>query len=94
MRVSHHERWDGTGYEGLAWNDIPISGRIVAVADAFDAMTHDRPYREEEAVPVEAARAEIASGAGSQFDPVISEVFQTLRIDVDARSLAPAGPGS
>lgn len=92
MRVSHHERWDGTGYEGLAWNDIPISGRIVAVADAFDAMTHERPYSE--AVPVEAARAEIASGAGSQFDPVISEVFQTLRIDVDARSLAPAGPGS
>ncbi len=64
----HHERWDGTGYpDGLAGREIPLGARIVAVCDAYRAMTEDRPYRA--ALPKDEARAELALGAGSQFDP-------------------------
>jgi HD domain/GAF domain len=64
----HHERWDGRGYpDGLSGETIPIGARIVAVCDAYDAMTSDRPYRTE--LSVEAALKEIASCAGTQFDP-------------------------
>lgn len=64
----HHERWDGLGYpDGRAGEDIPIAARIIAVCDAFDAMTSDRPYRS--AMSVEAACEEIRRGAGTQFDP-------------------------
>jgi putative two-component system response regulator len=71
---SHHEGWDGTGYpEGLAGSAIPLVGRVVAVADVFDALTHDRPYKL--AWPVEQALAEIKRGAGSQFDPGIVDAF-------------------
>ena len=66
----HHERWDGAGYPwGLRGSAIPLAARIFAVADAFDAITNDRPYRK--ARPVEAAIAEIQRGAGSQFDPAV-----------------------
>ena len=65
---SHHERWDGGGYpDGSAGEDIPIAARIIAVCDAFDAMTSDRPYRK--AMSVEAACDEIRRCAGTQFDP-------------------------
>jgi putative two-component system response regulator len=65
---SHHERWDGSGYpRGLKGTDIPISGRIAAVADVFDALTSERPYKR--AWSLEEARAAIAEGSGSQFDP-------------------------
>ena len=66
--LHHHERLDGTGYpEGLGGEDIPLEAKILAVADAFDAMVHDRPYRT--AVGAPAAVAELRRCAGSQFDP-------------------------
>lgn len=70
----HHERWDGTGYPtGLAGHAIPLPARIVAVADVFDALTSDRPYRT--AWTADQARDEIINGRGSHFDPVIADVF-------------------
>ncbi|MDQ0918917.1 HD-GYP domain-containing protein [Paenibacillus sp. V4I5] len=70
---SHHERFDGGGYpDGLKGLDIPEFGRIIAVADAFDAMTSDRPYRK--GMPVEKALAILAEGKGTQWDPVGSLV--------------------
>jgi HD-GYP domain-containing protein (c-di-GMP phosphodiesterase class II) len=65
----HHERYDGTGYpDGLAGDDIPVESRILAVADAFVAMTEDRPYRE--ALSAEAAATELAVHRAAQFDPL------------------------
>ena len=73
----HHERFDGTGYpDGLRGEDIPLVARVVTVADVFDAITSNRPYRT--ALPLAAAREEIARGCGSHFDPVVAEAF--LRI--------------
>ena len=73
----HHERFDGTGYpDGLRGEDIPLVARVVTVADVFDAVTSNRPYRT--AMPLDVAREEIASGCGSHFDPVVAEAF--LRI--------------
>jgi HD-GYP domain-containing protein (c-di-GMP phosphodiesterase class II) len=75
--AGHHERWDGTGYpRGLRGTEIPLAARIFAVADAFDAMTNDRPYRH--ALPVQAALDRVAKGAGSQFDPEVVEPFIAL----------------
>ena len=74
---SHHERWDGTGYpDGLAGADIPLVGRLVHVADVFDILVHERPYKE--AFSVEDAAEEIQGGAGTQFDPEIVEAFVDL----------------
>ena len=70
----HHERWDGGGYPtGRAGDAIPLEARVLAVADAYDAMTSSRPYRR----PVTAERAleEVARCAGTQFDPAIAAVF-------------------
>lgn len=73
----HHERWDGTGYPGgLRGNAIPVAARIVAIADVFDALTHDRPYRS--AWPVAAAMAEIVAHRGTQFDPDFVDAFVGL----------------
>jgi putative two-component system response regulator len=73
----HHERYDGKGYpEGLTGEAIPFSARIITVADAFEAMTSDRPYRK--ALSFEKAMAEIRRCRGSQFDPVIVEAFLSL----------------
>lgn len=70
----HHERYDGQGYPyGLAGEDIPIEGRILAVADAFEAMISDRPYRKR--MEPELALEIIERSAGSQFDPKIAAVF-------------------
>jgi HD-GYP domain-containing protein (c-di-GMP phosphodiesterase class II) len=64
----HHERWDGAGYpDKLSGRAIPLGARIVAVCDAYRAMTEDRPYREGRST--EEARRELHEGAGSQFDP-------------------------
>lgn len=70
----HHERWDGKGYpDGLAGEKIPIGSRILAVIDAFDAMTSDRPYRN--AVPCQVAVEELQRCSGTQFDPTVVKVF-------------------
>jgi len=67
----HHERWDGTGYpDGLAGEAIPIGARIIAVVDAYDAMSTNRPYRK--ALTKEKIVAEIKKGAGTHFDPVVA----------------------
>ena len=73
----HHERFDGSGYpDGLRGEDIPLVARVVTVADVFDAITSNRPYRT--ALPLPAAREEIARGCGSHFDPVVAEAFLRL----------------
>jgi HD-GYP domain-containing protein (c-di-GMP phosphodiesterase class II) len=70
----HHERWDGGGYPaGLCGRGIPLEARILAVADAFDAMISARPYRR--ALSHEEALAEVERGAGTQFDPRVAELF-------------------
>ncbi len=74
---THHERWDGQGYpRGLAGTDIPLAGRIVAVADAFDAITNDRPYRQ--ARSSREAVDEIVRHRGTQFDPAVVDVLVRL----------------
>ena len=72
--LSHHERWDGMGYpRGLKGEDIPLLSRILSVADAYDAMTEDRIYRK--ALSKEEAIEEIRRNSGSQFDPIIANIF-------------------
>lgn len=76
----HHERWDGKGYPmGLKGEEIPLICRILAVADAYDAMTSERPYR----IPLtkDEALREIRKNAGSQFDPRVVEHFLALHLD-------------
>jgi HD-GYP domain-containing protein (c-di-GMP phosphodiesterase class II) len=81
----HHERWDGKGYpDGLAGEDIPLGARVITVADCFDAMTSDRPYRQ--ALPAEIALLELRHGSGTQFDPRVVEAF----LAADAVQAAPA----
>jgi len=76
----HHERWDGDGYPaGLSGRRIPIEGRILAIADAFDAMISARPYRH--ALSHEHALAEVEYGAGTQFDPVAAKLFVEAWVD-------------
>jgi len=71
----HHERWDGQGYpDGLTGPEIPLPARIIAVADSFDAMTVDRPYRK--ALQLEDARREVVAQAGKQFDPEVVAAFE------------------
>lgn len=71
---THHERWDGKGYpRGLQGEEIPLEARIIAVADAYDAMTEDRIYRK--AMTPEAAVSELLQNSGSQFDPRVVEIF-------------------
>jgi GAF domain-containing protein len=91
MVLYHQERYDGGGYpEGLKAEEIPLGARIVAVLDAWDAMTSDRPYRK--ALTRDAALAELASGAGAQFDPKVVDAF--LRIEERERPASPAGGGA
>ncbi len=79
----HHERWDGGGYPwGLRGAAIPVEARLLSLADAFDAMTSPRAYRG--ALTREQALGEIESGAGTQFDPWLSELF----LDAHARVVA------
>ncbi|MFH1530334.1 MAG: HD domain-containing phosphohydrolase [Pseudomonadota bacterium] len=76
MARNHHECWDGTGYpDGLAGEGIPLSARICAVADVFDALTSGRIYRPE-AYPIEKAVEEISHGAGTRFDPLVVAAFE------------------
>lgn len=72
----HHERFDGKGYpDGISGEAIPLGARIIAVADTFDAMTSDRPYRK--GLPIEVALEEIKRCSGTQFDPLVVDAFQT-----------------
>ena len=73
IAFTHHERWDGNGYAGIRGADIALAGRIVAVADVFDALTQQRPYKP--AWPVGDAIAEIDRQRGKQFDPEVVDAF-------------------
>lgn len=78
--LHHHESWDGSGYpEGRSGTAIPLIARIVGIADAFEAMTHDRPYRGR--LDEERARSELQSCGGTRFDPVLAESFVRLLPD-------------
>ncbi|MEX2261567.1 MAG: HD domain-containing phosphohydrolase [Bryobacteraceae bacterium] len=99
--LSHHERYDGTGYpQHLRGEQIPLGARIFAVADSFDAITSDRPYRK--GAPYRDAREEIAGGSGTQFDPVVvghflaipPEEWQQIRRRVGAAKPSPAAEWS
>ena len=82
----HHERWDGTGYpDQLAGEAIPLEARIVSIAEVFDAMTHDRPYRP--ALSVDATLAEMYALAGAQFEPRLLYLF--LRMVANLREAYP-----
>ena len=76
--LAHHEHWDGSGYpNGLKGASIPLHSRVIAIADAYDAMVNDRPYRK--GMPHVDAMEEIKKNAGSQFDPKIVEVFLEMK---------------
>jgi putative nucleotidyltransferase with HDIG domain len=94
----HHEHWDGSGYpDGLAGEEIPLEGAIVALADAWDAMTTDRPYHR--ALTTAEAFAEIRAGRGTQFSPTVVDAFfaavrrrpTDFRVDEQPAFLASAG---
>jgi putative two-component system response regulator len=88
----HHERWDGRGYpDGLIGEEIPLVARIVAVADAFDAMTAERPYSQP--MTVEAAMERLRAGAGAQWDPeVVQAMLEVLGEILPARERAVGQP--
>lgn len=82
IAISHHERWDGQGYpRQIAGADIPIAGRIVAVADAFDALTNDRPYRR--ALSVHDGIQEIVAHRGTQFDAMVVDALERIAPALD-----------
>lgn len=82
ITLHHHERYDGKGYpHGLSGEKIPLSARITAIADVYDALRSKRPYKEE--WPHEKAKAEIAKNAGTQFDPILVRIFMELDQDFD-----------
>jgi len=81
IAISHHERWDGSGYPfGLSGNDIPLEGRITAVADVFDALHSSRPYKE--AFPLEKCFQILDDGRGTHFDPTVLDAFFQRRNDI------------
>jgi putative two-component system response regulator len=86
IAFNHHERWDGHGYNGISGSEIPLGGRIVAIADVFDALTQQRPYKP--AWPVSEAIAEIDRQRGRQFDPALVDAF--LKV-IEQREQAPVG---
>ena len=94
--VSHHERWNGTGYPAeLKGRDIPLLGRILAVADAYSAMITDRPYRA--GLSLDDAKKELIKGSGTQFDPEVVRVFmnclETQPVESAARDAVGHGAG-
>ena len=91
--LGHHERWDGKGYpRGISGESIPVSARCLAIADVFDAMTTDRPYRK--GLPTEYALEELRKGSGTQFDPHLAALFiQLIRArDITLPSSHPETP--
>ncbi len=100
IALNHHERWDGTGYpKGLRGESIPVEGRIIAIADVFDALTSRRPYKEP--WPLEKASAFLRENAGKNFDPAVIKVFtehieqfaQVMRELSDSKETAHADDG-
>ncbi len=80
----HHERFDGEGYpSGITDGSIPLGARIIAVADSFNAMTSDRPYRK--ALSLQQAIEELQNNAGTQFDPTVVEAFLKVLAETPAR---------
>ncbi|MGL5391866.1 MAG: HD domain-containing phosphohydrolase [Shewanella sp.] len=83
IALTHHEKWDGSGYpKGLSGEQIPLEGRIVAIADVFDALTSERPYKQP--WPIEEAVALLESQAGSHFDPQLVSAFKQILPEVIA----------
>ena len=81
IALTHHERWDGTGYPlGLEGEDIPLEGRITAVADVFDALSTKRPYKD--AFPISKCFEILEDGRGTQFDPKVLDAFFACRDDI------------
>ena len=81
----HHERYDGKGYYGIARNDVPLAAHFLIVADSYDAMVSDRPYRG--GLPRERALATIEAEAGKQFHPAVARAFVALQRGVDPRTV-------
>jgi putative two-component system response regulator len=82
IAMTHHEKWDGSGYpNGLSGEDIPIEGRITAIADVFDALSSRRPYKE--AYPIEHCFETLRDGRGKHFDPELLDVFLSRRADIE-----------
>jgi putative two-component system response regulator len=95
VALTHHEKWDGTGYPlGLAGEDIPLAGRITAVADVFDALSSRRPYKP--AIPLNRCFEIMAEGRGTHFDPKVVDAFLACREEVVAvrMDLADVGEGA
>jgi putative two-component system response regulator len=92
IAFNHHERWDGSGYAGISAASIPLAGRIVAVADVFDALTQKRPYKV--AWPVGDAVAEIELQRGKQFDPALVDAFLRVIEQPEPEPPAPAATSS
>ena len=83
---THHEKWDGSGYPmGLKGRNIPLEGRLMAIADVYDALTTVRPYKK--AFTHDEASTIIEEGAGTHFDPVLVEVFKTIKDDFEQVSI-------
>ncbi len=79
----HHEKWDGSGYpDGLSGEDIPLGGRIMALADVYDALRSNRPYKE--AFSHEKSVGIILSGKGSHFDPAVVDAFEACAAEFAA----------
>lgn len=78
--LNHHERYDGKGYHGLLGDEIPIGAKIIAIADVYDALITDRPYRK--ALTPSEVEAEIIKGSGTHFDPRIVEYFKAVSSDM------------
>lgn len=83
IALTHHEKWDGNGYpKGLKGADIPLAGRIVAVADVFDALCSKRPYRTQPFFPTEKVFSMIQEGSGSHFDPAVVDAFMSVQSEI------------
>jgi putative nucleotidyltransferase with HDIG domain len=82
--LGHHEKYDGNGYHSLVGEDIPLGARIIAVADVYDALTSDRPYRK--ALPPFFAINEIVSNSGTHFDPRVVKSFEAIIPTIDLES--------
>jgi HD-GYP domain-containing protein (c-di-GMP phosphodiesterase class II) len=83
--IYHHEQYDGSGYHKLIGEDIPLGARIIAVADVYDALMSDRPYRK--GVSPAAAREHIIANAGKYFDPYVVDAFVSIAIQIESLEL-------